>query len=74
MLAVFAAGHAAPIDVARVPLVHAPRASTGGCDGRLPPERREVFEDRWRWDGTKGRYLRLGGTLDRLERWNDSRR
>lgn len=63
-----------PIVVARVTLVHAPRASTGGCEGRLPPERREVFEDRWRWDSAKAQYLHQGGTLDRLDRWNDSRR
>lgn len=62
-----------PIVVARVTLVHAPRASTGGCEGHRPVERREVFEDRWRWDSAKGQYLRQGGTLDRLDRWNDSR-
>lgn len=63
-----------PIIVARVTLVHAPRGSTGGCDGRIPAERREVFEDRFRWDSAKGQYVRQGGTLDRLARWNDSRR
>ena len=63
-----------PIVVARVTLVHAPRASTGGCEGHRPVERREVFEDRWRWDSAKGQYRHQGGTLDRLDRWNDSRR
>lgn len=63
-----------PIVVARVTLVHAPRASTGGCEGRRPAERREVFEGRWRWDSAKGQYRDQGGTLERLDRWNDSRR
>lgn len=63
-----------PVIVARVTLTHAPRASTAGCEGRRPPERRETFEERWRWDAARGQYVSVGGTLQRLQRWNDSRR
>lgn len=63
-----------PVIVARVTLVHAPRGSTGSCDGRPPPERRETFEGRWRWDAPRGQYVSQRGTLERLERWNDRRR
>ncbi len=68
------AGRALPDIVAQVTLIHAPKDATEGCTPR-PAERRETLADRWRWDAGAGRYQRQpGGSLARIERWNDQRR
>jgi hypothetical protein len=62
-----------PRIVATVDLVRAPAEDQEGCDGPRAGERREHFDDTFEWDAAKQAYVRRGGTLDRLARWNESR-
>jgi hypothetical protein len=63
-----------PRIVAEVTVHLAPRAHTAECRPR-PPARQQVYSGRFRWDAAAGRYrAEPGSTLDKLARWNESRR
>jgi hypothetical protein len=60
--------------VAEVTVQFAPKAHTTDCRPR-PSPRQQVYSARYRWDATADRYrAEPGGTLDKLARWNESRR
>lgn len=59
-----------PRIVISVELVHAPEGLTDDCHPR-PKPRRETFEDRFRWDASKDRYVLEGGTISRLDAFNE---
>lgn len=63
-----------PRIVAEVTVQLAPRVHTMECRPR-PPARKQVYSARYRWDAAADRYrAEPGGTLDKLARWNESRR
>ena len=63
-----------PRIVAEVSVHHAPRAHTTECRPR-PTPRTQLYSGRYRWDAAADRYrAEPGSTLDRLARWNESRR
>ncbi len=63
-----------PRNVAEVTVQLAPRVHTMECRPR-PPARKQVYSARYRWDAAADRYrAEPGGTLDKLEAWNESRR
>ncbi len=49
--------------VAVVDVVRAPKEYTRDCDGVAPKERRERYQEVYRWDATKKQYLRVSGDL-----------
>jgi hypothetical protein len=60
--------------VAEVTVLLAPLVHTEQCRPR-PAPRRQQYSARFRWDAAADRYrAEPGGTLDKLARWNDSRR
>lgn len=69
-----AEGTGLPTVLATVELVRAPREFQESCGPRRAPERRERFEDAYRWDAVRDRYVRAAGTMGRLDRWNEARR
>ena len=56
-----------------VTLTHAPRETRGQCSGKPAAERVEQFADAYRWDAARDRYVRMGGSLGALDKWNDAR-
>jgi hypothetical protein len=63
-----------PRIVAEVTVHHAPRIRTEQCRPR-PAPRQQQYSARYRWDAAADRYrAEPGGTLDKLARWNESRR
>ena len=63
-----------PRIVAEVTVQLAPKVHTMECRPR-PPARKQVYSARYRWDAAADRYrAEPGGTLDKLARWNESRR
>ncbi len=63
-----------PRIVAEVTLQLAPRVHTEQCHPR-PAPRQQQYSARFRWDAAADRYrAEPGGTLDKLARWNESRR
>lgn len=63
-----------PRIVAEVTVQLAPKIRTAECHPR-PPARQQVYSARFRWDAAADRYrAEPGGTLDKLARWNESRR
>jgi hypothetical protein len=64
-----AAGRDYPDVVASVELVRAPASALADCEGPHPRETRERYQDTYRWDTTALKYVRVGGTIDRLDAW-----
>ena len=63
-----------PRIVAEVTVQLAPRVHTDQCRPR-PAPRQQLYSARYRWDASADRYrAEPGGTLDKLARWNESRR
>ena len=63
-----------PRIVAEVTVHLAPRVHTEPCRPR-PAPRQQLYSARYRWDAAADRYrAEPGGTLDKLARWNESRR
>lgn len=56
-----------------VTLTHAPRETREQCTGKPAAERVEQFADEYRWDAARDRYVRVGGTLGALDKWNEAR-
>ena len=68
------AGRDYPDVLAMVDLVHSPKGYNDGCDPPLAKERRETFQDVYRWDAVQAQYVRASGNIDRLAKWLDTHR
>jgi hypothetical protein len=66
-------GNGPPRILALMELTHAPKLALSGCDQR-PKTRTERFQDSYRWNAGRQRYLREGGNSDALDKWNDQHR
>lgn len=60
-----------PRIIATIELIRAPKEYQDGCEIKSE-EKREIFEDIYNWDSAKARYVRSGGSIDRLNKWNDA--
>lgn len=55
-----------------VDLVHAPEEYMNDCDENVE-ESTESFREVYRWDSGKFKYVKTGGNMERLDKWNIDR-